>query len=61
MLFRSYQATVPFVEGARRTMAWFDADPGRRQVDEEACARWDRLIDAWQHGFSAALSKFRGA
>jgi hypothetical protein len=28
-------------------------------VDEEACQRWDRLIDAGQHGFGAALDRFR--
>lgn len=54
-----YQATVPFTAGVRQTMAWFDADASRRVVDEEANARWDRLIDAWEHGFAAALAKFR--
>lgn len=54
-----YQATVLFVEGVRETMRWHDADPARRVVDEEACHRWDRLIDAWRHGFDAAREKFR--
>ena len=55
-----YCATVPFTEGIRRTLAWFDADPARRQVDEEANARWDRLIDAYQRGTREALRLFRG-
>ena len=31
-------ATVPFGQGIRRTIAWFDADPARRQIDAEANA-----------------------
>ena len=55
-----YCATVPFTQGIRRTIAWFDADPARRQIDDEANARWDRLIDAWERGTSEALRLFRG-
>jgi hypothetical protein len=54
-----YSATVPFTQGIRRTMAWFDADPARRQIDDEANARWDKLIDAWEHGTAEALLRFR--
>ena len=54
-----FQAAVPFAVGARQTMAWFDADESRRQVDEEAGPRWDRLIDAWEWGFEEALRRFR--
>lgn len=43
-----YCATVPFERGIRRTMAWFDADPARRQVDTEADARWDRVIEVYE-------------
>jgi hypothetical protein len=28
----------------RRTLAWFDADPARRQIDVEVNARLDKLI-----------------
>ena len=28
-----FRATTPFAEGIRRTLAWFDADPARQQVD----------------------------
>jgi nucleoside-diphosphate-sugar epimerase len=54
-----YCATVPFTQGIRRTVAWFDADPARRQIDEEANATWDRLIDAYEHGTAEALRIFR--
>ena len=55
-----YRATVPFIEGIRRTIAWFDANPERRQIDEEANTRWDRIIDAYEHGAAEALRMFRG-
>ena len=55
-----YCATVPFGQGIRRTIAWFDADPDRRQIDEEANARWDKLIEAYERGTQEALRYFRG-
>jgi len=54
-----YCATVPYTQGIRRTIAWFDADPARRQVDDEANARWDKLIDAYERGTREALRLFR--
>jgi nucleoside-diphosphate-sugar epimerase len=55
-----YCATVPFTRGIRQTMAWFDADAARREVDEEANARWDRLIEAYECGMAEALRVWRG-
>lgn len=37
------EARVPFADGVRETVAWFDADPARQAVDHAANARWDRL------------------
>jgi nucleoside-diphosphate-sugar epimerase len=54
-----YCATVPFGQGIRRTLAWFDADPARRQIDEEANRQWDRLIEAWERGTSEAVRYFQ--
>ena len=54
-----YSATMPYTLGIRRTIAWFDADPARRQIDEEANARWDKLIDAYERGTGEALRLFR--
>jgi len=34
--------------GVRQTLAWFDADPARKQIDAEANATWDKLIDAYE-------------
>ncbi|MGD0772545.1 MAG: SDR family oxidoreductase [Candidatus Solibacter sp.] len=53
-------ATVPFAEGIGRTLAWFDADPARRQVDTEANAQWDKLIAAYEQGATAAARLFQG-
>jgi nucleoside-diphosphate-sugar epimerase len=54
-----YHATVPYFEGVRRTVAWFDGDQMRRQIDEAANARWDRLIEVYERGLSAALASFK--
>ena len=54
-----YFATMPFTQGIRKTIAWFDADPARRLIDDEANTRWDRLIDAWDRGTAEALRIFR--
>src|SRR5580700_5897690 len=54
-----YCATLPFTIGVRQTMAWFDADAARRQVDDEANARWDKLIEAYEQGTGQALQYFR--
>ncbi len=53
-----YCATVPFTQGIRQTMAWFDADSSRREIDGEANARWDRLIDAYELGTEEAVRRF---
>ncbi|MFO1475359.1 MAG: SDR family oxidoreductase [Verrucomicrobiota bacterium] len=42
-----FQATIPFREGIRRTLAWFDADEKRRRVDAAVNAEMDRVIAAW--------------
>jgi nucleoside-diphosphate-sugar epimerase len=54
-----YCATTPFGQGIRRTLAWFDADPQRKQVDVEANAKWDKLIEAYERGTREALRSFQ--
>jgi nucleoside-diphosphate-sugar epimerase len=54
-----FRAKVPFEEGIKRTVAWYDADARRRQIDEAANAAWDKLIDAYESGLKHALRKFR--
>lgn len=47
-------ATMPFARGIERTLAWFDADPARQQIDSAADQQWDRLISAYQQGLEHA-------
>ena len=56
-----FQATTPFAEGIRRTVAWFDADPARQQVDAGMDARWDRLVAAYDLGLANAIAAFEGS
>jgi nucleoside-diphosphate-sugar epimerase len=42
-----FQATIPFREGIRRTVAWFAADPARRRVDAGVNAQMDRVLAAY--------------
>jgi nucleoside-diphosphate-sugar epimerase len=39
-----FQATVPFRDGIRETVAWFDADPSRQAIDHAANELWDRIV-----------------
>ena len=52
-------ATVSFAEGMRRSLAWFDADPSRKKIDQEMNARLDKLIAAYENGMAAAVTSFR--
>lgn len=42
-----FQATIPFREGIRRTLAWFNADEMRQCVDEEVNMEMDRILKAY--------------
>jgi nucleoside-diphosphate-sugar epimerase len=54
-----YCATVPFTQGIRQTMAWFDTDPARKQIDDQANALWDNLIESYERGTREALRYLR--
>jgi nucleoside-diphosphate-sugar epimerase len=43
-LVPDYTAVIPFAQGAREIMDWYDADPGRQQVDEAMNATMDKLV-----------------
>src|SRR5258708_2133349 len=53
-----YCATTPFWRGIRRTLAWFDADESRRQVDDAANATWDKLIAGYERGLQETQRSF---
>jgi hypothetical protein len=39
-----FHAVIPFCEGIRRTVAWFDADKSRQRVDPAINAELDRIL-----------------
>ena len=41
-----FQAVIPFREGIRRTVAWFEADKSRQRVDPAINAQLDRILAA---------------
>jgi nucleoside-diphosphate-sugar epimerase len=41
-----FAATIPYAQGAREVVAWYDADPARRAVNAEFDALTDRIIAA---------------
>ena len=50
--------TVPFSEGIKRTIAWYDADPTRRTVDAEMDGWLDRMIAGYEKDLAAAKAEF---
>jgi len=55
-----YLATTRFRDGIKRSVAWYDADPARRQIDDGANAEWDKLIAAYERGLAAGIKEFSG-
>ncbi len=43
-----FKATIPFKEGVKRTLAWFDADPRRQIVRKETNEMMDQIIEAYE-------------
>jgi nucleoside-diphosphate-sugar epimerase len=46
-----FNCIVPWAEGVRRAVAWFEADPARQTIDEEANRKWDEIITAYERSF----------
>jgi nucleoside-diphosphate-sugar epimerase len=42
-----FQALIPFREGIRRTLAWFDADESRRRIDPAVNEEMDQILAAY--------------
>lgn len=55
-----FAARVPFAEGIRRSVAWFEADPKRQQIDPPMNALWDRLIAGYERGLAATRAEMLG-
>jgi nucleoside-diphosphate-sugar epimerase len=43
-----WHAEIPFAEGIKRTVAWFDADKSRQAIDAAANRRVDEILAAWK-------------
>jgi nucleoside-diphosphate-sugar epimerase len=43
-----YRAVIPFEQGAREIVAWYDADPARQRVDARIDAVMDKLAAAYR-------------
>jgi len=44
-----FNATIPFKQGIRRTLAWFEADPARQIVRPETNDLIDRILRSYRH------------
>jgi nucleoside-diphosphate-sugar epimerase len=47
-LVPDFAAEIPFAEGIKESIAWFDADPARQQIDEASNAVADELVARWR-------------
>ena len=50
-LVPDYRAVIPYAEGARQQLAWYDADPSRRVVDRSTDAIFERILAGYQRAF----------
>lgn len=46
-----FHCEVRWAEGVRRTIAWFEADPARKNIDHEASQLWDKIIHAYEKAY----------
>jgi nucleoside-diphosphate-sugar epimerase len=47
-LVPDYVAAIPFAQGAKEIVAWFDSDPANRAVDEKLNQTIDRILAAYE-------------
>jgi nucleoside-diphosphate-sugar epimerase len=43
-----FAATIPFSQGADEIIAWYDADPSRKTVDEDLDRTMSRIVSDWR-------------
>jgi nucleoside-diphosphate-sugar epimerase len=46
-----FVASIPFAQGARQIIRWYDADPARRQVDQAFDAILERILAGYQRAW----------
>jgi nucleoside-diphosphate-sugar epimerase len=52
MFVPGFTATIPFAQGIKKTLAWFEADPARRIISQETHEMMDRIIQSYGHSIS---------
>jgi nucleoside-diphosphate-sugar epimerase len=52
---KDFVCDVPWAEGVRRALAWFEADPSRQTIDAAMNQTWDRIIAAYEKAFPQAV------
>ncbi len=50
-----FSATVPFAEGIRESVRWYEANPELCQADDSFNSLSDRIIRGWEKGMEAAM------
>ena len=50
-LVPDFTCTVPWSEGVRRAIAWFEVDPSRQTIDERLNNIWDRILTKYEQVF----------
>jgi nucleoside-diphosphate-sugar epimerase len=50
-LVPDFRCTVPWSEGLRRALAWFEADPSRQSIDERLNNIWDGILSEYAQAF----------
>jgi nucleoside-diphosphate-sugar epimerase len=56
-LIPDFHAEVPFAYGIRDTVNWFDGDPSRRTIDDDANHLWDRLAAIYTDALDKAAQR----
>jgi len=47
-----FVAAIPFAQGVKEIMAWYDEDPSRQIVDKDLDERMENIIEAFEAGLS---------
>ena len=46
-----FDSEVPWTEGVQRSITWFEADPVRQTIDDEANLLWDKIIASYEKAY----------
>jgi hypothetical protein len=46
-----YSCEVPWAEGVRRSLAWFEEHPESQTIDHEMNSIWDQVVASYQAAF----------